>query len=202
MLLSRHLCATGGALLLVGCGGSTPTEPVTPNVDGDTDGETAPEFLYAPAPVPERPPLPVRVRVRSLSVEPDEFRSSLIVHDSSGAKLGRCVRESQPDATPIEGSLVADYVIGSAARVTAVTIRSCDFARAEICECMPVHDLQTGQRLWLRGFVGRRSRVSWAGDSRSLVFVHHNRGYVFAADDARLLRARRHGGFRAAHVKD
>lgn len=99
MPLSRHFTAAiGVALLLVGCRGSPPTEPVSPSVAAGENGETdeQAQFIYAPAPVPERPTVPVRVRVSMSSVEPDEFRSSLTVHDSSGAALGGAYARASP----------------------------------------------------------------------------------------------------------
>jgi hypothetical protein len=66
---------------------------------------------------------------------------------------------------------------------------------------LAIYDMQTGQRLWLRGFIGGsgNTSVEWAGDARSLVLVHDRRGHVFAAHDGEL-RTRWHNGFRAAHV--
>jgi hypothetical protein len=79
---------------------------------------------------------PGRVGVTTLSVEPDEYRSSLSPHSNSYDELLSCARRGSGGQPVSKGSMVIDYTIGSAARVTAVTVRSCDFPEAEICDCM------------------------------------------------------------------
>jgi hypothetical protein len=80
--------------------------------------------------------LPAGVGVTTLSVEPDEFRSSLSPHDKSGDQLLACVRSRFADDTTIHGSMLIDYSIGSGARVTAVNVRACEFPDEAICDCI------------------------------------------------------------------
>lgn len=136
-------------------------------------------------------PCAVTADGRRITLDPVGYPRSLTVHDGD-TKLALALPGGQPR------QLIPSP---DATRLAVVLEREVEDSGSDMV--LTVYDLQTGQRLWLRGFAGwSRTSVGWAGDSRSLVFVHDNRGYVFAADDARLLRARRHGGFRAAHVKD
>jgi hypothetical protein len=131
-----------GALAWVGC-----REPV-PTVLPQAMPAEVNEAPAAPRPAP-RPPLedhggiglgtgilPPRVRITILSVDPDEFRSSLTAHDDSHDDLLECVWNNHPNREIVTGTLVVDYSIGSAARVTAVATRSCDFPEVEMCDCM------------------------------------------------------------------
>jgi hypothetical protein len=116
----------------------------------DEDDYEAPDGLPPspnPAPPTEQPDTriglglqldetPAGVGVTTLSVEPDEFRSSLSPHDKSGDQLLACVRSRFADDTAIHGSMVIDYEIGSGARVTAVTVRACEFPDQAICDCI------------------------------------------------------------------
>lgn len=121
-----------------------------PNDEEDDDEHEAPDELPPspnPAPPSKQPDTriglglpnderPAGVGVTTLSVEPDEFRSSLSPHDKSGDQLLACVRSRFADDTAIHGSMVIDYEIGSGARVTAVTVRACEFPDEAICDCI------------------------------------------------------------------
>lgn len=123
-------------------------DPIAEHDEDEHEYQAPAELPPSPNPAPPEQPdssigfgsstheLPARVSVRTLSVEPDEFRSSLGPHSKSGDALLACVRNSQVDATTSKGSMIVDYTIGSSARVTAVTIRSCDFGSQTICDCM------------------------------------------------------------------
>lgn len=105
--------------------------------DEDQPRPVSPDEIELPHEIAARPKeVPASVVVTTVSVEPDEFRSSLTPHGSSGDELLRCVRESHADETTIGGSMEVDYAIGSGARVTAVTVRACQFPEAPICDCI------------------------------------------------------------------